>query len=172
VRRAWPANSYDLALMRIVAAVVLFANAAFAQMETGPAQIPCSEEFVRSNFELKGKIHAAGQLKESSGAQFVNSKIVLKRAEEQEKFVLYRAISTNAISTNKDGHFDLGVGDVGRYRFLPAPNRGLKPPLRVFCREGETAKSISSCKRTRLRNRSSVVLFNNQCPNALTSRKS
>jgi hypothetical protein len=128
VRGAWPANGYDLALMKIVAAVVLFASAAFTQMVIGPEQIPCREEVVRSNFELKGKIQVAGELKDSSGAQFVNWKIVLKRADEKEKFVLYRANSTNANSTNKDGHFDLGVGDVGRYRFLLAPNRGFKQP--------------------------------------------
>jgi len=46
VRRAWPANSYDLALMKIVAAMVLFASASFAQMVIGPEQIPCSEEVV------------------------------------------------------------------------------------------------------------------------------
>jgi hypothetical protein len=130
VRRAWPTNSYDLALMKIVAAMLL-ASAAFAQMVIRPEQIPCGEEVVRSNFELKGKIHVAGELKDSSGAQFVNSKIVLKRADEKEKFVLYRAISTN-----KDGHFDLGVVDVGRYRFLLAPNRGFEQPVRVLCREG------------------------------------
>ena len=55
MRRAWPANNYDLALMKIVAAMVLFANAAFAQMVIGPEQIPCSEEVVCSNFELKDK---------------------------------------------------------------------------------------------------------------------
>jgi len=130
VRRAWPANSYDLALMKIVAAMVLFASAAFAQMVIGPEQIPCSEEVVRSNFAANGKIHL--ELKDSSGAQFVNSKMVLKRADEKEKFVLYRPISTN-----KDGHFDLGVGDVGRYRSRLAPNRGFKQPVRVLCREGQ-----------------------------------
>jgi hypothetical protein len=129
VRRAWPANSYDLALMKIVAAMVLFASAAFAQMVIGPEQIPCSEEVVPSNFAANGKIHL--ELKDSSGAQFVNSKMVLKRADEKEKFVLYRPISTN-----KDGHFDLGVGDVGRYRSRLAPNRGFKQPVRVLCREG------------------------------------
>jgi hypothetical protein len=126
-----------------------------------------SEELVRSNFELKGRIPISGELKDSSGAQFVNSKIVLKRADETEEFVLYRTLSTD-----KDGHFDLGVVDVGRCRFRLAPNRGFEQPLRVLCREDETAKSISSLKRTRLTQRSSVVLFNNQCPNALTSRKS
>jgi hypothetical protein len=118
--------------MKIVAAVVLSASAAFAQMVVGPEQIPCSEEVVRSNFEPKGKIQVAGELKDSSGAQFVNSRIVLKSADEKEKFVLYRPISTN----NKDGHFDLGVGDVGRYRFLLARNRGFKQSVRVLGREG------------------------------------
>jgi hypothetical protein len=132
-------------------------------MVIGPEQIPCREEVVRSDFEL-----VSGELKDSSGAQFVNSKMVLQRADEKEKFALYRAISTN-----EDGHFDLGVVDVGRYCFLLAPNRGFKQPVRVLCRDkDETAKSISSCKRTRLTNRSSIVQFNNQCPNALTSRKS
>ena len=129
MRRAWPANSYDLALMKIVAAMVLFASAAFAQMVIGPEQIPCSEEVVPSNFAANGKIHL--ELKDSSGAQFVTSKMVLKRADEKEKLVLYRPISTN-----KDGHFDLGVGDVGRYRSRLAPNRGFKQPVRVLCREG------------------------------------
>jgi hypothetical protein len=86
VRRAWPANSYDLALMKIVAAMVLFASAAFAQTVIGPEQIPCSEEVVCSNFELKGKIHVSGELKDSSGVQFVNSKIVLKRADDDQPF--------------------------------------------------------------------------------------
>ena len=86
MRRAWPANNYDLALMKIVAAMVLFANAAFAQMVIGPEQIPCSEEVVCSNFELKEKIHVSRELKDSSGAQFVNSKIVLKRADDDQPF--------------------------------------------------------------------------------------
>ena len=131
MRRAWPANSYGLALMKIVVAMVWFASAAFAQMARGPEPIPCSEEVVRSNFEPRGKIHGAGELKDLSGAQFLNSKIVLKRADEKEKFVLRRPISTN-----KAGHFDRGVGDVGRYRFLLAPNRGFRQPVRVLCREG------------------------------------
>jgi hypothetical protein len=134
VRRAWPANSYDLALMKIVRAVGLFASAAFAQMVIGPEQIPCREEVVRSDFERKGKIQVSGELKDLSGAQFVNWKIVLKRANQKEKFVLYRAIST--ISANKHGHFDLGVGDVDRYRFPLAPKRGFQQPVRVLCREG------------------------------------
>ena len=118
-------------IMKIVAKIVLFASAAFAQTVIRPEQIPCSEEVVRSNFELKEKIHVSGELRDSSGAQFMNSKIVLKRLDEKEKFVLYRSISTD-----RDGHFDLGVVDAGRYRFLPAPNRGFKQPVRVLCQEG------------------------------------
>jgi hypothetical protein len=101
-------------------------------MVIGPEQIPCGEEVVRSNFELKEKTHLSGRLRDSSGAEFVNSKIILKKADEKEKFVLYRTISTD-----KDGHFDIGVVDAGQYRFLPAPNRGFKQPVKLLCYAGE-----------------------------------
>jgi hypothetical protein len=118
-------------VVKVVATMVFFASAAFPQVVIGPEQIPCSEEVVRSNFELKEKIHVSGELRDSSGAQFANWKVILKKADHKEKFVLYRAISTN-----KDGHFDLGVVEAGRYRFLPAPNRGFKQPVSVLCYGG------------------------------------
>jgi hypothetical protein len=116
---------------RMAASVVFFAGAAFAQKVIGPEQIPCSEEVVRSNFELKEKLHVLGALRDSSDAPFVNSKIVLKTADGNGKFVLYRAISTN-----EEGHFDLGLVDAGSYRLLPSPNRGFKQPVKVVCKEG------------------------------------
>ncbi len=117
--------------LEIASTMLMLASVAFAQKVIRPEQTSCGEEIIRSNFELKEKMHVLGELRDSSGAPFVNSKIILKTANEKDKFVLYRAISTN-----EEGHFDLGVVDAGRYRFLPSPNRGFKQPIKVVCKEG------------------------------------
>ena len=54
-------------VVKVVATMVFFAGAAFAQVVKGPEHSPCSEALVRSNFELKEKIHVSGQLRDSSG---------------------------------------------------------------------------------------------------------
>ena len=116
----------------IFASMLFLASAAFGQKVIRPDQIPCSEEVVRSNFELKERLRVLGQLKDPTGAPFVDSKITLKTADEKGKFVLYRISSTN-----DKGHFDLGVVDAGRYRLLAAPNRGFKQPIMVGCHVGQ-----------------------------------
>jgi hypothetical protein len=110
--------------------LVLF-SAAFAQKVVRPDQISCSEEIVRSNLELKERTLVSGVLRDPTGAPFADSPVVLKVADNKGKFVSYRAVATD-----KDGRFDLGVVDAGKYRFLPAPNRGFKQPTKLGCAEG------------------------------------
>jgi hypothetical protein len=96
-----------------------------------PWDVPCSEETVRPNLELKERQHVFGELKDPSGAPFIDSKVILRVADAKGKFV-----SNRSVSTDKEGQFDLGQVDAGKYRFLPGPNRGWKQPRMVECREG------------------------------------
>jgi hypothetical protein len=115
----------------IAAMMLFFAIAALGQKVIRPDQIPCSEEIVRPNFELKERLRVSGQLKDPTGAPLADSKIILRTAGEKDKFVLYRVGSTN-----DEGHFDLGAVEAGRYRFLAAPNRGFRQPVKVACDQG------------------------------------
>jgi hypothetical protein len=117
--------------MRIGASVFLLADFATGQKVIAPWEIPCSEETVKPNFELTSKTRVAGQLKDATGAAVADSTVTLRMMDAKGKYVSYRAIMTN-----KDGKFDLGEVVAGKYRFLPAPNRGFKQPEDVKCAEG------------------------------------
>jgi hypothetical protein len=117
--------------LRVGASVLLLVGFATGQKVIAPWEIPCSEETVKPNFELTGKTRVAGQLKDATGAAFADSKVILRIMDAKGKYVSYRAIMTN-----KDGKFDLGEVDAGKYRFLAAPNRGFKQPEGVKCAEG------------------------------------
>ena len=110
---------------------VLLASFAIAQKAAAPWETPCSEETVKPNLELTRKTRVAGQLKDSTGAPVADSKVLLRSIDAKGKFDPYRIVSTN-----KDGQFDFGAVDAGKYRFLPAPNRGFKQPKEVACYEG------------------------------------
>ncbi len=121
----------------VAAVMLVLSSVAFAQKVIRPDQVPCSEEIVRSNLELKEKLHVSGELRDQTGAPFSNSKILLNVEDAKGKFVLYRSAVTD-----KDGRFDLGLVDVGKYRLLPAPNRGWRQPREVVC-TGEHACDIN-----------------------------
>ena len=115
--------------LRVCAFVVPVVGFTTAQKAIAPSEIPCSDETVKPNLELANKTGVAGQLKDAAGAPFADSKVLLRMAKA--KFVPYRTVSTN-----KEGGFDFGVVDAGKYRFLPAPNRGFKQPKEATCYEG------------------------------------
>src|SRR3974390_7104 len=96
-----------------------------------PWEFSCSEETVKPNLQPKEPLRFLGELKDQSGAAFSDSKIILRKIDAKGKFVEYRTATTE-----KDGHFDLGTVEPGKYRFLPAPNRGFKQPRGVTCWEG------------------------------------
>jgi hypothetical protein len=120
-----------------VAVMLILSSVALAQKVMRPDQVPCSEEIVRSNFELKEKLNTSGELTDTPSAPLSNSKILLNVDDTKGKFVPYRSVVTD-----KDGHFDFGLVDAGRYRFLAAPNRGWKQPRKVTC-TGEHACEIN-----------------------------
>jgi len=117
--------------LRVGASVFLLVGFATGQKVIAPWEIPCSEETIKPNFELTSKTRVAGQLNDATGAPFADSKVTLRMMDAKGKYVSYRAIITN-----KGGKFDFGEVDAGKYRFLPAPNRGFKQPEAVKCAEG------------------------------------
>ena len=115
----------------ILGAVLIFPGyLGTAQKVISPLETPCSEESVSANLELKESHHIFGELKDSSGAPFVDSQMFLRRLGPKGTFVSFRRVVTN-----KEGRFDLGTVEAGTYRFLPSPNRGFKQPKEVHCWE-------------------------------------
>ena len=126
-------------MKRSVAILVLLCGA-FAQDEVRPRkegikpqviepwQIPCNEEAIAANFELKSKQHLVGRLTDPSGAPMKESRVLLRKQSKKGKFVDYRSTLTD-----KGGGFDLKLVESGKYRFLPGPNRGWKQPNIVLC---------------------------------------
>jgi hypothetical protein len=115
----------------VSACVFLLASSVFAQKVIQPWEVPCSEETVRPNLQLKEPHRFVGELKDHSGAPLAESKVVLRKLDTHRRFVEYRTVTTD-----KEGHFDLGTVEAGQYRFLPAPHRGFKQPKEVACWEG------------------------------------
>jgi len=111
--------------------VFLLTCSSFAQKVVQPWQVPCSEESVTPNLSLQQARRFFGDLNDQSGSAWVNSPISLRKLDANGKYLEYRKTATN-----KEGHFDFGTVDAGRYRFLPAPNRGFKQPREVPCWEG------------------------------------
>jgi hypothetical protein len=112
----------------ILAVLFILAAASFGQVVKEASQVPCSEEVVRPNLEVKGAQHIFGDVKDQTGAPFRESKIILRKEDSKGLFVDYRSVQSD-----KNGHFDLKIVEQGRYRFLPAPNRGWRQPETVEC---------------------------------------
>lgn len=114
--------------MRIVALAVALVAPSVAQGVKEPWQIPCNEELVQCNIEVTVQHHLFGELRDPTGAAFQDSKVILRKQSSKGKFVSYRTANTD-----REGRFDLRLVDPGKYRFLPAPNRGWRQPKEVTC---------------------------------------
>ncbi len=77
-------------------------------------------------------MNVTGQLKEPTGAPFSKSKVELRKRTKGE-YKVYRSVMTDQVE-----HFDLGMVPVGKYRFLPGPNRGWKQPQNLICSESRS----------------------------------
>jgi hypothetical protein len=95
-----------------------------------PWEIPCNEEIVKSNFEVRTQQHVTGQLSDQTRAPIQDWKVILRKEDEKGKFIGYREVLTD-----KTGRFDLGVVEKGKYRFLQGPNRAFVTPKEVTCSE-------------------------------------
>ena len=117
--------------MRTIFAILVLSVAGLAQGIMEPWQIPCKQEAVTPNLLMKTNQRIFGQLKDASGAPFEKSKVLLRKQTTKGDFVDYRTAVTDSA-----GRFDLRVVELGKYRFLPAPNRGFKQPRQLMCPEG------------------------------------
>ena|SRR5712692_4662731 len=117
--------------MKNLVAILAFGLGAYAQTVINPRDIPCSQETLHSNFGPRVKQHLSGTVKDATGAPFVASSVSLRRSDSKSKFIAYRTVTTD-----KNGHFDFGRVTPGKYRLLPAPNRGWKQPTKVICSDG------------------------------------
>ncbi len=122
--------------MKTALAIFVLLCGAHAQDEVKPRviepwQIPCGEELVRANLELRSRGRVFGRLTDPSGAPLKDSGVLLRRQSEKGKLVDY-----GSTSTDKGGRFDLKLVEPGKYRFLPGPNRGWKQPKIVSCDHG------------------------------------
>ena len=116
--------------MKPVTVMFIMIAATASQTVVEPWQIPCKNETVKTNFELRAQQHVLGELKDQTAAPFQDSRVILRK-RDKAKFVEYRTVNTD-----KQGRFDLKVVDAGEYRFLPAMNRGFKQPKEVTCGNG------------------------------------
>jgi hypothetical protein len=114
--------------MKTMFAILVLLSASLAQEVVQPWQIPCREEGVQANLDVKSRHRVFGQLKDPTGAPFQDSTVLLRKQTEKGKFVEYRSVLTD-----KDGRFDLKTVGPGEYRLLPGPNRGWKQPKSVAC---------------------------------------
>jgi hypothetical protein len=94
---------------KILAVLFILGTASFGQVVKETGQIPCSDELVRPNLELKGAQHIFGDVKDKTGAPFRESKIILREEDSKGRFVDYRSVQTD-----KNGHFDLKLVEQGR----------------------------------------------------------
>jgi hypothetical protein len=123
-----PAKSSQLNMKALL--VLLVASMAWSQKTTMPWEVPCNREGVKPNLDLKAKAHLSGELTDPTGAPFSKCKVEIRKENPKGKFIPYRTGLTD-----EGGKFDLGEIESGKYRFLPAPNRGFKQPDNLTCSE-------------------------------------
>jgi len=115
-------------MMTNTAMIVLLGVPLVAQIAVESNRIGCDKEVVRPNIELTVQKHIFGELRDPTGAAFVDSKVILRKRNREGRYA-----DSRTAFTNKEGLFDLGVVDAGKYRFLPAPHRGWRQPKEIVC---------------------------------------
>ena len=118
--------------------VALLLGPAFAQLiQVGPSDPDyCYKiEKIRPNLILHEDVHIVGAVRDQSGAPFQNSQIELRTYVSQRK-----QISVRVVSTDRGGHFDLGIVKPGNYRLLASPTRVFKQPAALQCHDGKNCK--------------------------------
>lgn len=123
--------------MRIAALLIaIVASPVFAQLvQTGPNDPNyCYDvEVIRPNLDLRDQVHVVGTIRDQTTAPLTSSRVELRRYISQRKQVSVRIVSTDA-----NGHFDLGIVKSGKYRLLASPHRGFKQPSELECQNGDT----------------------------------
>jgi hypothetical protein len=110
-QRVYP-RSMKMALLL----VVMLAGPISAQVVLlGPQNLNyCYEvEKIRPNLKLRDQVHIIGTTQDQTTAPFKNSRVELRNYVSQRK-----QVSVTVVSTDDDGHFDLGTVKPGKYRLL------------------------------------------------------
>jgi 5-hydroxyisourate hydrolase-like protein (transthyretin family) len=94
-------------------------------------------ERVLPNLELRQRTEVRGNIRDQAGAPLKNSKVELRRylSESQQQTV-------KVVHTNKNGVFELGQVQSGKYRLLASPTRAFKQPEHLKCDEKGCSLSI------------------------------
>jgi len=119
--------------MTVLLATML-AGPVFAQLvRVGPHDPDyCYEvEKIRPNLELRDQVRVVGTIRDQTTAPFTSSRVESRRYISQRK-----QESVRIVSTDGNGHFDLGIVKSGRYRLLASPHRGFKQPSELECQSG------------------------------------
>jgi len=116
--------------------VATLAGPVFAQLvQVGPKNPDyCYEvEKIFPNLELRDQAHLVGTIRDQTTAPLTRSRVELRRYISTRRQVRVRVVSTDG-----DGHFDLGIVKSGKYRLLASPHRGFKQPSELECQNGNT----------------------------------
>ena len=110
---------------------VLTAFPALAQLvQTGPddPNYCYKVEKISPNLRLSKLTLISGTIKDQTLAPFPNSRVELRKyiSDRQQ-------LSIEVVSTDKAGHFDLGVVKPGHYRLLASPIRAFAQPTKLSC---------------------------------------
>jgi len=92
----------------------------------------CEKRQVEQNLQVNKSVHLSGSLTDQSGAPFKLSKVELRlwiSPTRQTPFM--------TVTTNLDGHFDLGNIEAGQYRFLASEAKGFQQPSHLVCLQKE-----------------------------------
>jgi hypothetical protein len=119
-------------LLASIFALVLSANLLPAQTHICCNADDCDRRQVQPNLQLAETTHISGSLVDVTRAPFRRSKVELRKWISPTRQILVKTISTDM-----DGHFDLGQIEKGQYRFLPSPHGGFKQPELVSCPQTE-----------------------------------
>jgi hypothetical protein len=115
--------------------VVILTGPVFAQVvHIGPNDPNyCYEvEKIYPNLEVRNQVHVVGTVRDQTTAPLTSSRVELRTYISQRKQVSMRVVSTDG-----NGHFDLGIVKPGKYRLLASPHRGFKQPSALLCQSGD-----------------------------------
>ena len=92
----------------------------------------CAKRQVNPNLRLIQTTRLFGSLVDQTGRPFRLSKVELRKWLSPTQQVLLKTISTD-----KDGHFDMGEVETGQYRFLPSQTGAFEQPEHLLCPQSE-----------------------------------
>jgi len=94
----------------------------------------CAKRQVKPNRQLVATTHLFGSLVDTTGRPFGHSKVELHKWVSPTQQVVLKTVSTD-----RDGHFDMGQVETGQYRFLPSETGAFQQPEHLCCAHNVSA---------------------------------